>query len=73
MDLIQTVSNVLGVVCAIIGVLLIPLGIWFVMPAIKNKDRTSLIISILVLALAVGAFIGAYILFTQGIIKQAPR
>jgi len=72
MDLIETVSNALGVVCAIIGVLLIPLGIWFIMPAIKNKDRTALIISILVLALAVGAFIGAYILFTQGIIKQAP-
>jgi drug/metabolite transporter (DMT)-like permease len=73
MDLIQTVSNVLGVVCSIIGVLLIPLGIWFILPGIKNKDRPSLIISILVLALAVGAFIGAYILFTQGIIKQAPR
>jgi hypothetical protein len=72
MDLIKTVSNVLGVVCAVIGVMLIPLGIWFLRPAIKNRDRTSLVIAILVLALAVGSFIGAYVLFTQGIIKQAP-
>jgi hypothetical protein len=71
MDMIKTVSNVLGGVCAVIGVWLVPLGIWFLRPAIKTKDRTSLIIAILVLALAVGSFIGAYVLFTQGIIKQA--
>jgi hypothetical protein len=72
MDLVKTVSNVLGVVCAVIGVLLIPLGIWLIRPGIKNKDRTALVISILVFLLAVGSFIGAYILFTQGILKQAP-
>jgi len=71
MDLIKTVSNVLGVICSVIGVLLIPLSIWFFQPAIKNKDRTSLIIAILVLALAAGCFVGAYIMFTTGIIKQA--
>lgn len=72
MDLVKTVSNVLGVVCTIIGVLLIPLGIWLIRPGIKNKDRTALVISILVFILAVGSFVGAYILFTQGILKQAP-
>ena len=72
MDLIKTVSNVLGVICIVIGVLLIPLSIWFIKPAIKNKDRTSLVVAILVLALAAGCFIGAYIMFTTGIIKQAP-
>ena len=72
MDLIKTVSNVLGVVCAVIGVLLIPLGVWFLKPAIKNKDRVSLIIAILIMALAIGSLFGAFILFTTGIIKQAP-
>lgn len=72
MDLIKSVSNVLGGICAVIGFLLIPLVVWFLRPAIKNKDRVSLIIAIMVLALAVGCFIGAFVLFTQGIIKQAP-
>jgi hypothetical protein len=70
MDLVKTVSNVLGVVCVIIGVLLVPLGIWFLRPGIKNKDRVSLIVSILILALAVGTLVGAYVLFTQGLLKQ---
>ena len=64
------VSNLLGAVCVIIGVLLIPLGIWFLKPGIKNKDRPSLIISIVILALAVGTLVGAYVLFTQGLLKQ---
>jgi xanthine/uracil permease len=72
MDLIKTVSNVLGVVCTIIGVLLIPLAIWFLKPGLKNKDRASLVISILIMALAAACFIGAFSLFTTGILKQAP-
>jgi chromate transport protein ChrA len=72
MDLIRTVSNVLGVVCIAIGVLLIPLCIWFLRPAIKNKDRVSLVVAIMVLALAAACFIGAFSLFTTGIIEQAP-
>ena len=72
MDLIKTLSNILGVICVIIGVFLIPLSIWFLQPAFKNKDRTSLIVAIIVLALAAGCFIGAFIMFTTGIIKQAP-
>ena len=72
MDLIKTLSNVLGVICVVIGVLLVPLSIWFIKPAINNKDRAALVIAILVLALAAGCFIGAYSLFTTGIIKQAP-
>jgi len=71
MDLIKTLSNVLGVIAIVIGVFLIPLSIWFLQPAIKNKDRTSLVIAIIVLALAAGCFIGAYIMFTTGIIKMA--
>lgn len=72
MDLIKTVSNVLGGICIVIGVLLLPLCIWFLRPAIKDRDRTSLIVAICVLLLAVACFIGAFVLFTQGIIKQAP-
>ena len=72
MDLIKTVSNILGVICIVIGVLLIPLCIWFLRPAIKNKDRASLVVAILVLALAVACFIGAVSLFTTDIIQQAP-
>jgi len=72
MDLIKTISNVLGVICIVIGVLLIPLCIWFLQPAIKKKNKTFLIIGVLVLAMAAGCFIGAFIMFTTGIIKQAP-
>lgn len=71
MDLIKTLSNVLAVIAIIIGVFLIPLSIWFLQPAIKNKDRTSLVIAIIVLALAAGCFIGAYFMFTSGLIQQA--
>ena len=71
MDIIKTVSNILGVICVIIGVLLIPLSVWFFQPVIKNKDKVSLIIAIFVLTLVVGCFIGAFSLFTTGIIKQA--
>lgn len=70
MDLVKSVSNILGVVCAIIGILLIPLGIWFLRPGIKNKDRVSIIIAVFVLLLAVAAFAGAYGMFTQGLLKQ---
>ncbi len=69
-DIIKTVSNVLGVVCIVIGVLLIPLSVWFLQPAIKNKDKVSLIIAIIVLVLSTFCFIGAFSLFTSGIISQ---
>ena len=72
MDLVKTVSNVVGGVCTVIGVLLVPLGIWLLRPGIKNKDRAAIVIASIVLVLAVCSFIGAYVLFTQGIIKQAP-
>ena len=70
MDIIKTVSNILGVICIVIGLLLIPLSIWFFQPAIKNKDRVSLVIAIIVLILSAFCFIGAYSLFTTGIIEQ---
>lgn len=70
MDVIKTVSNLLGAVCVIIGVLLLPLFTWFLQPAIKNKDRVSLAIAIFVLVLSIFCFIGAYSLFTTGIIEQ---
>ncbi|MDD5648413.1 MAG: hypothetical protein PHY03_05730 [Dehalococcoidia bacterium] len=71
MDLIKTLSNVLGVICIVIGVFLIPLSIWFLRPAIKNRDRVSLVVAIVVLALAMVCFIGAYFMFTSGLIKMA--
>ena len=72
MDFMRTVSTILGAVCTIIGILLVPLGIWFLRPGIKNKDKAYIIIAALVLLLALGSFIGAFVLFTQGIIKEAP-
>lgn len=71
MDLIKTISNVLGVICVVIGILLIPLGIWFLRPAIKESDRTSLIIAIIIMVLTVGCFVAAYSMFTTGLLKQA--
>jgi len=71
MDLIKTLSNVLGVIAIVIGLFLIPLSIWFLQPAIKNRDRISLIVAIVVLVLAAGCFIGAYFMFTAGLIKMA--
>ena len=70
MDLVKSVSNILGVVCVIIGLLLIPLGIWFLKPGIKNKDIPSLVIGIIVLAFAVTTLAGAYVLLTQGLLQQ---
>lgn len=70
MDIIKTVSNVLGVICVVIGLLLLPLSTWFLQPAIKNKDRVSLVIAILILLLAAACFTGAFSLFTTGIIEQ---
>jgi heme A synthase len=70
MDLVKTISTILGVVCIIIGILLIPLSIWFLQPAIKDKDKVFLIIGILILILAAACFIGAFSMFTTGIIVQ---
>lgn len=70
MDIIETVSNVLGVICIVIGLLLLPLSAWFFQPAIKNRDRVSLVVAILVLLLSAACFIGAFSLFTTGIIEQ---
>ena len=70
MDFIKTVSNILGVICIVIGILLIPLSIWFLQPTIKYKDKASLVIAILVLILATGCFIGAFNMFTTGIIVE---
>jgi len=70
MDIIKTVSNVLGAICIVIGLLLIPLSIWFLQPALKSKDRVSLVIAIIVLILSAFCFIGAFSLFTQGLIQQ---
>ena len=71
MDLIKALSNVLGVIAIIIGLFLIPLSIWFLQPALKNRDRPSLVIAIVVLVLAAGCFVGAYFMFTTGLIKMA--
>ena len=72
MDLIKTVSNVLGIICLIIGVLLLPLGIWLISNGLKNKDRTSIVIAIMLFIMAVLVFFGAYSLFTQGILQTSP-
>jgi hypothetical protein len=71
MDLIKTISNILGVISIIIGILLMPLSIWFLKPAIQERERSSLIIGILILILVVACFVGGFIMFTTGILKQA--
>ncbi|MHB8084512.1 MAG: hypothetical protein ACYDHZ_01640 [Dehalococcoidia bacterium] len=72
MDLIKSVSAALGVLCIIIGILLLPLGIWLLSNGLKNKDRPSIVIAILLFALAILTFFGAYSLFTQGILQTSP-
>ncbi len=72
MDLIKTLGNVLGVIAIVIGLFLIPLSVWFLRPAIKNRDSVSLVVAIVVLALAAACFAGAYFMFTTGLIKMAP-
>jgi thiol:disulfide interchange protein len=72
MDLIKTVSTALGIVCIIIGVLLLPLGSWLLSNGLKNRDRPSIIIAVLLFALAALTFFGAFSLFTQGILQSSP-
>ncbi|MGD0355783.1 MAG: hypothetical protein ABSB31_10180 [Dehalococcoidia bacterium] len=72
MDLIKTVSTALGILCVVIGILLLPLGIWLLANGLKNKDHPSIIIAILLFALAILVFFGAYSLFTQGILQTSP-
>jgi uncharacterized membrane protein len=72
MDLIKTVSTALGIVCAIIGILLLPLGIWLLSNGLKNRDHPSIVIAILLFALAAMVFFGAFSLFTQGILQTSP-
>ena len=72
MDLIQTVSLALGVVCVVIGLALMPLGGWFLRNGIKNREWMPVIISILILALAALAFVGAFNVYTHGIMQISP-
>jgi hypothetical protein len=72
MDLIQAVSLAISVVCAVIGLALLPLGGWFLWNGIKNSDWIPVIISILILALATFAFIGAFNVYAHGIIQLSP-
>ncbi|MGA2159753.1 MAG: hypothetical protein ABSG90_11100 [Dehalococcoidia bacterium] len=72
MDLIKTISTVLGIICVIIGVLLLPLGIWLLANGLKNKDRPSTVIAILLFAFASLTLFGAFSLFTQGILQTSP-
>jgi drug/metabolite transporter (DMT)-like permease len=71
MDLIKTVSDILGWISIVIGILLIPLSIWFFKPAFKDSDSTSWIIAILIVILAIACFYAAFSMFTTGLIKQA--
>ena len=70
MDFIGTLSRVLGIVCVVIGLLLLPLYGWFFWNGIKGRDKLSVVISILILAFAVFVFVGAYLIFTQGLLRN---
>lgn len=72
MDLIQAVSLALGVVCVVIGLALVPLGAWFLWNGMKNRHWIPVIISILILGLAVLAFVGAFNMYAHGIIQMSP-
>jgi xanthine/uracil permease len=69
MEWIQKLNIVLGVVCIIIGVLLAPIGGWFLKNAIKNKDIASYVIAAIILVFAVLIFIGAFNILTNGLIN----
>jgi xanthine/uracil permease len=69
MDWIAKLNVVLGIVCLIIGILLLPIGIWFLKNGIKNKDAASYVISAIILIFAVLIFIGAFNIFSNGLIN----
>ena len=72
MDFLQTVNVILAIVCIVIGLLLMLLGGWFLWSGLKNRERPSVVIAILIFILAVFAFVGAFNLFKYGIIRAAP-
>jgi xanthine/uracil permease len=69
MDWIAKLNVVLGVVCVVIGLLLVPIGGWFLKNAIQNKDTVSYVIAVIILVFAVLIFIGAFNIFTSGLIN----
>ena len=71
LDFIDTLSNTLGIVSIVIGILLLPLFGWLFWNGIKDRDKTSIIVSVFILAFAILVFIGAYYMFTQGLLRRA--
>ncbi len=72
MELIQRLSTIIGAVCIVIGLLLLPLGIWFMINGTKNKDKVSIVIAVFILLLAAATLYGAIYLFTNGLIQASP-
>jgi NhaP-type Na+/H+ and K+/H+ antiporter len=71
LDFIKTLSNTLGIVSVAIGILLLPLFGWLFWQGIRERDKTSVIVSVFILAFAVLVFIGAYYMLTQGLLRTA--
>lgn len=69
MDIIDKLSLALGIVCVVLGILLIPIGGWFLKNAIKNKDVASYVIAGIILVFVILIFIGAFNVFTNGLIN----
>jgi len=69
MELIGKLNVALGIVCVIIGLLLVPMGGWFLKNGIKNKDVASYVVSAIILVFAVLVFIGAFNILSNGLIN----
>jgi len=69
MEWIQKLNVALGVLCTIIGLLLSPMGIWFLRNGLKNRDTVSIVIAVIILSFAIISFVGAFSLFTNGLIQ----
>jgi xanthine/uracil permease len=69
MDWIGKLNVVLGVICVIIGLLLVPIGGWFLKNAIINKDTASYVVAAIILIFAILIFIGAFNILTSGLIN----
>jgi hypothetical protein len=60
---VSPVNIGLGIGCIIIAVLMVTIGIWFIWTGIRDREWSSIILSVLILAVAAFAIVSAYNLF----------
>ena len=65
--MVSTVNIGLGIGCVIIGLLMAFLGVWFMWNGFKDKDWSSVVLSVMIFGVAAFAGVSAYNLFNAGI------